>query len=87
MHLTDTRVRQETDVWKVEFVGDDGDSVSVHVAQGQAHSEAEAMEHARSIMVELTAFGTRGGGSSVNAYDAASNGNFDEDEPHDVMKH
>jgi hypothetical protein len=29
----------------------------------------------------LTAYGTRGGGRSINPYDAASNGNFDEDEP------
>ncbi|WP_244956226.1 hypothetical protein [Rhizobium changzhiense] len=32
-------------------------------------------------MVQLTAYGTRGGGSSLNSYDAVSNGNFDDDEP------
>jgi hypothetical protein len=32
-------------------------------------------------MVQLTAFGTRGGGRSINPYDAASNGNFDVKEP------
>ncbi|UXS05396.1 hypothetical protein [Agrobacterium tumefaciens] len=87
MHLTDTRVQQETDGWKVEFVGDDGDSVSVHVAEAQARNETEAMQHARAIMVELTAFGTRGGGRSLNRYDAESNGNFDEDEPFPSTKH
>jgi DNA end-binding protein Ku len=36
---------------------------------------------AKAIMIELTAFGTRGGGRSANAYDAVSNGNFDDDQP------
>jgi hypothetical protein len=43
--------------------------------------EEAAVERERAIMVQLTAFGTRGGGRSVNACDAASNGNFDDDLP------
>lgn len=31
--------------------------------------------------MQLTAYGTRGGGSSLNSYDAVCNGNFDDDEP------
>lgn len=62
-------------------LGDDGELVSIKVADGHAFSEEEAIDHAKEVMVQLTAFGTRGGGRSINAYDAASNGNFDDDEP------
>ncbi len=48
---------------------------------GHAASEDEAIERAKEVMVQLTAYGTRGGGRSINPYDAASNGNFDDDEP------
>lgn len=37
--------------------------------------------------VQLTASGTRGGGESVNSYDAISNGNFDDDEPVGKLRH
>lgn len=59
----------------------------MHLAGGQARNETEAMQHARAIMVEMTAFGTRGGGRSLNSYDAASNGNFDGDKPLQSTKH
>ncbi|MGO8658430.1 hypothetical protein ACC771_23000, partial [Rhizobium ruizarguesonis] len=35
----------------------------------------------KAAMVQLTAYETRGGGRSLNSYDAAINGNFDDDEP------
>ena len=81
MHLADTRTERQADGWKVDFIGDDGDAVTVHVAGGHELAQDEAIERARAVMVQLTAFGTRGGGRSVNRYDAASNGNFDDDEP------
>ncbi|MGO7271402.1 hypothetical protein ACCT09_09685 [Rhizobium ruizarguesonis] len=81
MHLADMRIEHEAGGWKIDFIGDDGDAVSVRVADEHAVSADEALERARAIMVQLTAFGTRGGGRSVNTYDAASNGNFDGDLP------
>lgn len=42
---------------------------------------ASQIDRAKEVMVQLTAFGTRGGGRSVNPYDAASNRNFDDDQP------
>ncbi|MGO8298881.1 hypothetical protein ACC817_22595 [Rhizobium ruizarguesonis] len=81
MHLLETKIVHETTGWRVDFVGDDGEAVSIKVADGLAASEDEAIERAKEVMVQLTAYGTRGGGRSINAYDAASNGNFDDDEP------
>lgn len=81
MHLLETKVAHEPTGWRVDFLGDDGEEVSIKVADGHASSENEAIEAAKEVMVQLTAFGTRGGGRSVNAYDAASNGNFDDDQP------
>jgi len=81
MHLTDTKVAHDNTGWRIDFVGDHGDAVTVHVADGAYLDEEAAVERARAILVELTAFGTRGGGRSLNAYDAASNGNFDDDPP------
>ncbi|MCS4092681.1 hypothetical protein [Rhizobium sp. BK176] len=77
MHLTETKVAQEEQGWRVDFVGDDGDAVTVRVADGAYVDKATAVQRARAIMVQLTAFRTRGGGRSINSYDAASNGNFD----------
>jgi hypothetical protein len=73
--------------WTVDFVGDGGESVSVKVTEEIVRSEDEVVEHARLIMVELTAFGTRGGGASANSYDMLSNGNFDVDEPSSGSHH
>ncbi|GGE07890.1 MULTISPECIES: hypothetical protein [Rhizobium] len=81
MHLTNTKVAHENGGWRVDFLGDDGDAVTVHVADAAYIDEEAAVERARAIMVQLTAFGTRGGGRSVNTYDAASNGNFDDELP------
>jgi len=87
MHLADTKSERQADGWKIDFIGDDGDAVSVHVADGSDLDQDEAIDRARAIMVQLTAFGTRGGGRSVNSYDAASNGNFDDGEPLMDAKH
>jgi len=82
MNLTETRIAHENNGWRIDFLSDDGDAVTVHVAADGANvDEDTAVERARAIMVQLTAFGTRGGGRSMNSYDAASNGNFDNDEP------
>jgi hypothetical protein len=81
MHLVETKIVHETTGWRVDFVGDDGEAVSIKVADDHAASENEAMERAKEVMVQLTAYGTRGGGRSINPYDAASNGNFDDGEP------
>lgn len=81
MHLLETKVAHEKTGWRVDFLGDDGELVSIKVADGQAFSEEEAIDHAREVKVQLTAFGTRGGCRSVNAYDAVSYSNFDDDEP------
>ncbi|MGO7206371.1 hypothetical protein ACCT30_35390, partial [Rhizobium ruizarguesonis] len=68
MHLADMRIEHEAGGWKIDFIGYDGDAVSVRVADEHAVSADEALERARAIMVQLTAFGTRGGGRSVNTY-------------------
>jgi hypothetical protein len=81
MHLLETKVAHEATGWRVDFVGDAGEEVSIKVADGHAASEQEAIAQAKEVMVQLTAYGTRGGGRSINPYDAASNGNFDDDEP------
>jgi hypothetical protein len=87
MHLTETHIEHSSDGWKIEFVGDDGDAVIVKVAGGDDLDEIDVVERARAVMVELTAFGTRGGRKSVNQYDAASNGNLDDDEPFSDTRH
>lgn len=82
MNLVHTRVVHEgAGNWTVNFVGDDGESVSVKVADDVVRNEDEVVDHAKQIMVELTAFGTRGGGASANNYDMLSNGNFDLEYP------
>jgi hypothetical protein len=54
--------------------------VIVKVAGDNDLDEIDVVERARAVMVQLTAFGTCGGGESVNSYDALSNGNFDDDD-------
>ncbi|MHC2454040.1 hypothetical protein ACVMIX_000681 [Rhizobium leguminosarum] len=61
MHLADTRIEHEAGGWKIDFIGD-GDAVSVKVADEHAVSADEALERAKAVMVQLTAYGTRGGG-------------------------
>jgi hypothetical protein len=80
MQLTNTSIAHGPDGWHVEFIGDDGDTVSVLVGDDHACDEDEALERAKSVMIELTAFGSRGGGRSLNTYDALSNGNLDDEE-------
>jgi hypothetical protein len=87
MHLTETHIEHSNDGWKIEFIGDDGDEVIVKVAGDNDLEEIDVVERARAVMVQLTAFGTRGGDTSVNAYDAISNGNFDDDETVVKMRH
>ncbi|MEX2740813.1 hypothetical protein AB3480_05110 [Rhizobium mongolense] len=81
MHLADTRIEHEAGGWKIDFIGDDGDAVSVKVADEHAVSADEALERAKAVMVQLTAYGTAVEAVAFNSYDAASNGNFDDDEP------
>ncbi|MBB3319736.1 MULTISPECIES: hypothetical protein [unclassified Rhizobium] len=81
MHPTDTTVAHENNGWRIEFRSHDGDAVTVLVCDGANVDEEAAVKRARAILVQLTAFGTRGGGRSINSYDAASNGNFDDDQP------
>lgn len=85
MHLVHTKVTHDVGgAWNVEFLGEDGDHICVRVASRKAITEIDALERAKAMMVEMTAFGTRGGGRSVNDYDALSNGNFDDEEPADA---
>jgi len=82
MHLTDTKVTHEGSALKVDFIGEGGEVVTVRMDSSDAElDDVKAIEHAKVMMVQLTAFGTRDGGGSLNAYDALSNGNFDEGEP------
>jgi hypothetical protein len=85
MHLADTKIKHNPGGWKVDFIGDDGDALTIRVTGGADLNEEEPIEGARSVMMQLTAFGTRGGGRSLNRYDATSNGNFHDDEP--VARH
>lgn len=59
----------------------------VKIAGDNDLEEINVVERARAVMVQLTAFGTRGGGASVKPYDAVSNGNFDDDEPVVNLRH
>jgi hypothetical protein len=83
MNLIKTKVMHEGNMLKVEFFGDKGEVVSVQTnSRDVAMDDMKAIDEAKVIMVQLTAFGTRDGGGSLNTYDAASNGNFDEGEPY-----
>jgi hypothetical protein len=46
MHLTDTRITHGPGGWKANFVSDDGDVVTVHLAGGDINPE-QALERAR----------------------------------------
>jgi hypothetical protein len=81
MHLLETRVAHEGNTWRVDFLGDDGEEVSIKIADHHAMDRSEALNQAKELMLQLTPFGTRGSGTAVNLYDAASNGNFDDEEP------
>jgi hypothetical protein len=51
MHLLETKVAHETTGWRVDFVGDAGEVVSIKVADGHAASENEAIDRAKEVMV------------------------------------
>ena len=79
MQLTDTRVTQADGFLTVEFLGEGGESVSVRIDNSNGElDEKTAVDHAKVMMVQLTAFTGPGTDGSVNRYDALSNGNFDE---------
>ncbi len=62
MQLSTTYVKRNDGVISVEFVGSDGDLVSVRLANGlDGIDDAEAIRRASAVMVQLTAFGTRQG--------------------------
>ncbi|MBB4570754.1 hypothetical protein [Rhizobium leucaenae] len=83
MHLTDTKVIHEGNMVKVQFFGEGGEVVSVQINSGGVQmDDIAAIDQAKVMMVQLTAFGTRDGGGSLNAYDAFSNGNFDRGQPY-----
>jgi ribosomal protein L12E/L44/L45/RPP1/RPP2 len=59
MQLFATYVKRDNGVISVEFVGSDGDRVSVRLAAGlEGIDDAEAIKRAGVVMVQLTAFGT-----------------------------
>lgn len=77
MNLRHTRVQHEgAGNWVVDFIGDDGEAVSVKVREHKLSNQDEVVEQAKRVMIELTGFGTRGGKPPVNAYDALSNGDI-----------
>ncbi|MBY5532824.1 hypothetical protein HFO42_07575 [Rhizobium leguminosarum] len=47
MHLLETKVAHETTGWRIDFVDDDGEAVSIKVSDGHAASEDEAIERAK----------------------------------------
>lgn len=57
----------------VQFCGEGGDCVIVDMATVEQGNDAEAINRAKSILVQTATFD-----SAVNDYDARSNGNFDE---------
>ncbi|MBB4233676.1 hypothetical protein [Rhizobium esperanzae] len=79
MQLIDTRVTQAGDFFTVEFLGEGGESVSVKIDNSHGELDSStALDHARVMMVQLTAFSGREADGSINRYDALSNSNFDE---------
>lgn len=79
MQLIDTRVTPAGAFFAVEFLGEGGESISVRVNNSNGElDEKMAVDHAKVMMVQLTAFTGPGTDGSVNRYDALSNGNFDE---------
>ncbi len=72
-------VALEPTEWRLDLLGDDREEVSIK--ESHSASEDEAIDRAEEVMVQSTAFATLGGGRSVNPYDVASNGNFDEGQP------
>ncbi|MBB4192552.1 hypothetical protein GGE45_002118 [Rhizobium aethiopicum] len=79
MQLIDTRVTQSGNFFTVEFLGEGGESISVKIDNSHGELDSStALDHAKVMMVQLTAFPGRNADGSINRYDALSNGNFDE---------
>ena len=79
MQLINTRVTQAGAFFAVEFLGEGGESICVKIDNSNGElDEKTAVDHAKVMMVQLTAFTGPGADGSVNRYDALSNGNFDE---------
>jgi hypothetical protein len=82
MQHIDTRIDRRGGMITVSFIGEGGEHVEVTLqAPSEPMEENQFIDRAKAAMVHLTAFGTRDGGGSLNAYDALSNGNFDGGEP------
>lgn len=78
MQIVRTDVSQATaetgePVVRVLFCGEGGDCVTVDMAKVKLESDASVLDRARAILVQTATFGI-----AANAYDARSNGNFDE---------
>lgn len=81
MQLSTTYVKRNNGVISVEFVGSDGDQVSVRLADGlEGIDDAEAIKRASAVMVQLTAFGTRHGADASSQFSAL--GTAQGDVPH-----
>ena len=62
MHLNNTKVTHRKETWHVDFFGNAGEQLTVRLPEAAALSEEDAIDRAREMMVQLTPFGTRGGG-------------------------
>jgi len=77
MHLIDTKVVHQENMLVVDFIGEGGEVISVRLDEGDGQlDDATAIDHAKVMMVQLTAFDTHER-PAINAYDALSNGNLD----------
>ncbi|MFK3691370.1 hypothetical protein ACI2J4_14000 [Agrobacterium tumefaciens] len=73
MQLSTTHVKRNNGATSVEFVGSDGDHVSVRLADGLHDiDDVEAMRRASAVLVQLTAFGTRHGTDAPSQFSALS---------------
>ncbi|MFK3781248.1 hypothetical protein [Agrobacterium sp. NPDC089420] len=81
MQLSTTYVKRNNGAVSVEFVGSDGDQVSVRLADGlEGIDDSEAIRRASAVMVQLTAFGTRHGVDAPSQFSAL--GTAQSDGPH-----
>jgi hypothetical protein len=58
---------------RVMFCGEEGDCITVDMANVEAKGQEEVLTRAREILIQTATFGL-----AANEYDASSNGNFDE---------
>ncbi|CAN7716278.1 hypothetical protein [Rhizobium sp. LjRoot258] len=79
MQVMDTKVTHDGNALKVDFIGEGGEVVSVRMDDEDPKLDVQAaIDHAKVMMVQLTAFGARDSGGSVNEYDALSVGNVED---------